>query len=90
MTSEVLTSTPAFEEVLLREFYAILEEEGINSAQIAGPTVLKDIGLSSIQFLRVVGALEDLVGVPLDAGLSRVETVHELIGELARLKEAQA
>lgn len=89
MSLQTALST-SFEDTLLREFYAILEEEGIDASQIGGPTVLKDMGLSSIQFLRVVGALEDLVGVPLDAGLSKVETVHELIGELARLKEAQA
>ena len=52
-------------------------------------TKLKELELSSMQFLRVVGALEDTLGIPLDAGLGDVETVGDLIGELKKLKEAQ-
>ncbi len=77
-----------FREQLFQEFTSILEEEGIPHDQLSDATRLKDLELSSMQFLRVVGALEDLVGLPLDAGISQVDTVGDLLGELSKLRLA--
>ena len=74
---------------LFEELVSVLEEEGVDEDQVSLETNLKDLELSSMQFLRVVGALEDLMGIPLDAGLGDVETVGDLIGELKKLKAAQ-
>ena len=75
---------------LFEELVSVLEEEGVDEDQVSLETNLKDLELSSMQFLRVVGALEDLMGIPLDAGLGDVETVGDLIGELKKLKAAQS
>lgn len=74
---------------LFAELVSVMEEEGVSEDQVQMDTKLKELELSSMQFLRVVGALEDLLGIPLDAGLGDVETVGDLIGELKKLKEAQ-
>ena len=73
---------------LFDELKSVMEEEGVDESLIAMATPLKDLELSSMQFLRVVGALEDLMGIPLDAGLGDIETVGDLINELKKLKEA--
>lgn len=75
---------------LFKELLNILEEEGIPNKGITDSTKLKELELSSLQFLRVVGALEDVVGVPLDSSVREVETVGALISELTKLKEAAA
>lgn len=77
-----------FKAKLYDEFLSILEEEGVARTNVEMSTKLKELDLSSMQFLRVVGALEDLVGVPLDASLGKVESVDDLIQELVKLKEA--
>jgi len=79
----------ALTQELFTELKSVMEEEGVDEALVAMETNLKDLELSSMQFLRVVGALEDILGVPLDAGLGDVQTVGDLIGELKALKEAQ-
>jgi acyl carrier protein len=75
---------------LFQEFINILEEEGIPHDGVSMDTHLKSLELSSLQFLRVVGALEDIVGVPLDSSVREVETVGALIAELGKLKDAAA
>lgn len=77
------------EETLFSELKSVMEEEGVENTDIGMDTRLKDLNLSSMQFLRVVGALEDLMGVPLDAGLGEVNTIGDLVGELKKLKAAQ-
>ena len=77
----------ALESSLLAALTAILEEEGLSHDALALETPLKALDLTSMQFLRVVGALEEQVGLPLDAGLSQVETVGDLVRELVALKE---
>lgn len=79
----------AMTESLFKELKSVMEEEGVEAERITFDTRLKELELSSMQFLRVVGALEDLLGIPLDAGLGDVETIGQLIGELKKLKEAQ-
>jgi acyl carrier protein len=79
----------AVSQSLFNELVSVMEEEGISADQIKMETKLKELELSSMQFLRVVGALEDLLGIPLDAGLGDVDTVGGLIGELKKLKDAQ-
>ena len=79
----------ALTKTLFTELVSVLEEEGIEESQVKMETNLKELELSSMQFLRVVGALEDLLEIPLDAGLGDVESVGDLIGELRKLKEAQ-
>ena len=79
----------AMTESLFKELKSVMEEEGVEPEKITFDTRLKELELSSMQFLRVVGALEDLLGIPLDAGLGDVETIGQLIGELRKLKEAQ-
>lgn len=77
------------EETLFSELKSVMEEEGVENTDIGMDTRLKDLNLSSMQFLRVVGALEDLMGVPLDAGLGEVNTIGDLVNELKKLKAAQ-
>ena len=77
----------ALTKELFSELLEVLEEEGVEREDVKMETPLKSLELSSMQFLRVVGALEDVMGVPLDAGLGEVETVEQLIGELKKLKE---
>lgn len=79
----------AVSESLFEELKDVMEEEGVDPETLTFDTKLKDLELSSMQFLRVVGALEDTLGIPLDAGLGDVETVGDLINELKKLKEAQ-
>lgn len=73
---------------LFEELKSVMEEEGVDGDALTLDTSLKELELSSMQFLRVVGALEDLLGVPLDAGLGDVSTIGELLAELKALKEA--
>lgn len=75
-------------QTLFGELKSVMEEEGVDGARLSMDTKLKELELSSMQFLRVVGALEDLMGIPLDAGLGDVQTIGDLIGELKKLKEA--
>lgn len=79
----------AVEQTLFAELKSVMEEEGVIGVELTSDTRLKDLELSSMQFLRVVGALEDLIGVPLDAGLGDVVTVGDLVNELRKLKAAQ-
>ena len=80
----------AVEQTLFAELKSVMEEEGVTGVELTSDTRLKDLELSSMQFLRVVGALEDLIGVPLDAGLGDVVTVGDLENELRKLKAAQS
>ena len=80
----------AVEQTLFAELKSVMEEEGVTGVELTSDTRLKDLELSSMQFLRVVGALEDLIGVPLDAGLGDVVTVGDLVNELRKLKAAQS
>ena len=79
-----------YAESIFAELTSVLEEEGIEPEAVNMDTKLKDLELSSMQFLRVVGALEDLMGIPLDAGLGDVETVGDLVNQLVALKKAAA
>ena len=74
--------------LLFEEIKAVMEEEGVDGDTLTLDTPLKELELSSMQFLRVVGALEDLVGIPLDAGIGEIETSGGLIANLQDLKEA--
>lgn len=78
----------SLETTLLATLSTLLEEEGLTHEALSLETPLKALDLTSMQFLRVVGALEEQVGLPLDAGLSQVETVGDLVRELAALQEA--
>ena len=79
----------AISKELFSELKDVMEEEGVDPETLTFASNLKELELSSMQFLRVVGALEDTLGIPLDAGLGDVETVGDLINELKKLKEAQ-
>lgn len=73
---------------LFEELKSVMEEEGVDGDSLTMETQLKSLELSSMQFLRVVGALEDLMGIPLDAGLGDVDTIGSLLAHLKSLKEA--
>lgn len=73
---------------LFEELKSVMEEEGVDGDSLTMDTPLKQLELSSMQFLRVVGALEDLMGFSLDAGLGDVQTIGDLIAQLKALKEA--
>lgn len=50
-------------------------------------TDLASLELESVQFLRLIGIIEDELGVPLDEGLGDCETVRDLLQTIREMPQ---